>query len=276
VLIVDEILGVGDAKFQEKCYSKIQSMREAGVCILFVSHSTDVIQRNCESALLLEGGNLVKYGPADAVVATYHDLLYGSHQADSIRDATPEKDTLEKENIESEKQLDKFLANMGEPFYPHFLYYNPNERRLGNGEADIVDFLVTADDNLYFNVLAGYEKLTIYLKVKFYRTVEVPRIGWALTSSEAIVIAGSNTVMKNIPFSTAQGGETWIYAITIEPKLCGGQYFFNFGIGDHDGESWLFLDERRAVAHLSVADSGKASGFFQIPSCFEVVRPPNK
>jgi ABC-type polysaccharide/polyol phosphate transport system ATPase subunit len=84
VLIVDEILGVGDAKFQEKCYNKISALRDEGVCILFVSHSTEVIQRNCPNAFLLENGKVVAQGATASVVAAYHDLLYGAKRVTGI------------------------------------------------------------------------------------------------------------------------------------------------------------------------------------------------
>lgn len=280
VLIVDEILGVGDAKFQEKCYSKIRSLREKGVCILFVSHSTEVIQRNCERALLLEGGRLVQEGASDAVVAAYHDLLYGSRtavsQGHAVHSSESTRSALHSGNPAQVSELKAFLDGADELFCRRFPYYNAYVRRFGNKDAEIVDFLVSADGNFHFNVLNGDEQLAIYLKVYFNRVVDVPRIGWALASAEAIVIAGSNTVMKNIQLPPAGRGETWVYAIKIDSKLCGGQYFLNFGIGDHDGESWIVLDEMRAAAHLSVADSGKASGFFQTPSDFEVILRPEK
>lgn len=278
VLIVDEILGVGDAKFQEKCHSKIRSLRDKGVCILFVSHSTEVIQRNCELALLLEGGKAVKYGPSDAVVAAYHDLLYGSGQTSYQRETEPPKKSEEASpetgNSAQESELREFLEGGGEPFYQRFPYYNPYERRFGNGDAEIVDFLVAADGNLHFDVLTGHEQLTIYLKVHFHRTVEVPRIGWAIASSEGIVIAGSNTVMKNIQLATAHDGETWVYAIKMEPRLCGDEYFLNVGVGESDKENWTFLDNRRSLIHLSVARSEQASGFIDVPSSCAVARGP--
>jgi len=57
---------------------EINQLRETGVCILFASHSTEVIQRNCGSAILLDGGKLITHDTAEASVAAYHDLLYGS------------------------------------------------------------------------------------------------------------------------------------------------------------------------------------------------------
>jgi len=278
VLIVDEILGVGDAKFQEKCYNKIKSLRDEGVCILFVSHSTDVIQRNCELALLLEAGKMVKYGPADAVVAAYHDLLYGSRQTGKQRQVDSQMENVEvvqkNGNIELESELREFLEGSSELLYRRFHYYNPYERRLGNSDAEIVDFLVAANGKFQFNILTGHEILTIYLKVRFDRGVEVPRIGWAIVSPEGIVIAGSNTVMQNSSLPSGQAGETWVYAVEIKPNLCGGQYFLNAGVGECKEEDWVLFDVRRSLIHLSVIDSGRASGFIEVPSDCVVVRGP--
>lgn len=279
VLIVDEILGVGDAKFQEKCYHKIRNLRDAGACILFVSHSTEVIQRNCEFAILLESGRLLKYGPADAIVAAYHDLLYGSQEAgiQSSKALPIDRDDVVQETggVELEAELEEFLASDSKTFFLRFPYYNPNHRRLGNGNVEIVDFLVSANGKLHFNVLEGSETLTVYLKVRFNCDVDIPRVGWAIASPEGIVIAGSNTVMKNIPLPSAHDGETWVYAIEIKPSFSGGQYFINAGVGKIDNETWTFLDNRRSLIHLAVAQSEQASGFVEMPSNCAVLREPS-
>jgi lipopolysaccharide transport system ATP-binding protein len=279
VLIVDEILGVGDAKFQEKCYNKIKSLRDGGVCILFVSHSTEVIQRNCELALLLDSGEMVKYGAADEVIATYHDLLYGSRQAgrqgqiaSQIASTTAAQNN---GNTEVEYNLREFLEGDSECLYRRFNYYNPYERRFGNGDAEIVDFLVAADGKSQFNVLTGHEILTVYLKVRFTRDVERPRIGWAIVSPEGIIIAGSNSVSKNLTFSPCRSGETCVYRVTMDARLCGGEYFLNIGVGEYNGEAWTYLDNRRSSIHLSVARSEHASGFIDVPSDCVVVRGPD-
>lgn len=279
VLIVDEILGVGDAKFQEKCYSKIKSLRDNGACILFVSHSTEAIQRNCELALLLEGGKVVQYGPADAVVATYHNLLYGFRQTANQGPVAKLKAGVGKVQdavkITGETELKQFLEGGCEPLYRRFHYYNPYERRIGNGYAEIVDFLVAVDGKLHFNVLAGHEPLTVYLKVRFHRDVELPRIGWAIVSPEGIVIAGSNTVMQNIVLPSAHVGEIWVYAVDMNLRLCGGQYFLNVAVGECDKEDWAYLDVRRSMIHFSVMTSGRASGFIELASSCSVFRDPD-
>lgn len=71
VLIVDEVLAVGDAQFQKKCLGKMEDVSRGGRTVLFVSHNMNVIQRLCGSALLMEKGRLTGYGATDAMVARY-------------------------------------------------------------------------------------------------------------------------------------------------------------------------------------------------------------
>lgn len=71
ILIVDEVLAVGDAKFQKKCLGKIGQVAEGGRTVLFVSHNMAAVQRLCTSAILLERGRLVFRGAPRAAVARY-------------------------------------------------------------------------------------------------------------------------------------------------------------------------------------------------------------
>ena len=71
ILIVDEVLAVGDASFQRKCLNKMQSVSEQGRTVLFVSHDMTAITRLCPRAILLDGGKVLHDGPAHEVVSSY-------------------------------------------------------------------------------------------------------------------------------------------------------------------------------------------------------------
>ena len=77
VLIVDEALAVGDAKFQAKCFRRFEELVSRGTTILLVTHSTEQITRHCDRAILLEGGVVHQEGPPKDVANTYLDLLFG-------------------------------------------------------------------------------------------------------------------------------------------------------------------------------------------------------
>ena len=71
VLILDEVLSVGDAKFKKKSEAKIMSMFDKGVTVLFVSHNTAQVRRLCTKAVLLEKGRVIASGTADEVCDIY-------------------------------------------------------------------------------------------------------------------------------------------------------------------------------------------------------------
>ena len=71
LLIVDEVLAVGDFRFQEKCRERMQKMLSGGTTLLFVSHSAAQVRELCKKALWLEHGKIKAYGPADEVCKEY-------------------------------------------------------------------------------------------------------------------------------------------------------------------------------------------------------------
>jgi lipopolysaccharide transport system ATP-binding protein len=78
ILLVDEVLAVGDANFQKRCLGKIEEFRSIGRTVLFVSHNMSSVLRLCQRVILLEGGRLVADGPADHVTRLYLQSDTGS------------------------------------------------------------------------------------------------------------------------------------------------------------------------------------------------------
>jgi lipopolysaccharide transport system ATP-binding protein len=77
VLIIDEALSVGDAKFQNKCFRKLHELREQGKTILLVTHAMETVTRLCDYAVLLERGRIAKMGKPNEVTNAYFDILFG-------------------------------------------------------------------------------------------------------------------------------------------------------------------------------------------------------
>lgn len=91
ILLIDEILAVGDEEFQKKCSARIGDFRGRRKTIIFVSHSLAAVRQLCQRALLIDGGMLLADGPADEVVAAYEQRMQGScepqAQASAVRSA---------------------------------------------------------------------------------------------------------------------------------------------------------------------------------------------
>ena len=75
ILILDEVLSVGDAKFRKKSEAKIRSMFEKGITVLFVSHSTEQVLNICNKAILLDHGRLIAQGSAQDICAQYNEMV---------------------------------------------------------------------------------------------------------------------------------------------------------------------------------------------------------
>ncbi len=78
ILIVDEVLAVGDAEFQRKCIAKMESLRKTeGRTILFVSHNAEVVSRLCTHCVFMERGQVKSFGPTAEIIAQYHGHKHG-------------------------------------------------------------------------------------------------------------------------------------------------------------------------------------------------------
>src|SRR4051794_3533447 len=75
ILLVDEVLAVGDAAFQRKCLGKMEQVAGEGRTVLFVSHNMTTIQTLCDRAYLLDGGRIVETGPSRNVVRKYLQVM---------------------------------------------------------------------------------------------------------------------------------------------------------------------------------------------------------
>jgi lipopolysaccharide transport system ATP-binding protein len=88
ILLVDEVLAVGDARFQKKCLNKMQDVGQAGRTVLFVSHNMPAITRLCERVILLEEGKVLEDGPSHKVVSAYLNAGHGTTAAREWPDST--------------------------------------------------------------------------------------------------------------------------------------------------------------------------------------------
>ncbi len=95
VLILDEVLSVGDAKFRTKSLKKVQSMFEKGVTVLFVSHSIDQVKAICDTAILLDHGKIIAQGDVNEVSAIYDEMTSGARDS-KAKAMQEEKEILKK------------------------------------------------------------------------------------------------------------------------------------------------------------------------------------
>jgi lipopolysaccharide transport system ATP-binding protein len=111
ILIVDEALAVGDARFQAKCFARLKQLKERGTSILFVSHATEQIVTHCDSAILINDGVMLMQDSPRVVVNKYLDLLFGkTTEKEAVADEI--ESNIEQQRIE-EKQQELLSGRIG-------------------------------------------------------------------------------------------------------------------------------------------------------------------
>jgi len=96
ILLVDEVLAVGDAEFQQRCLGRMEDLSGTGRTVLFVSHNMHAINQLCDRAILLEGGEIVEEGEPSEVVTRYLQSTHGtgSHRTWTDADSAPGDDVV--------------------------------------------------------------------------------------------------------------------------------------------------------------------------------------
>lgn len=82
ILLVDEILSVGDIAFQAKCATKIRELLKSGATIILVSHQLNMIQSLCKRIILLQSGEVFRDGPVDEIIPLYQNIIYKKDEED--------------------------------------------------------------------------------------------------------------------------------------------------------------------------------------------------
>ncbi len=127
VLLMDEVLAVGDAKFQQKCLDHFKKLKYQGKTVILVSHSQSSIEEYCDKVIMIENGEIVKSGLPSEVFAFYNSSL--SNNKGTVFD------------------IKKKIENDVEPIQSKIIY--KNEKRWGNFEIIIESFSFNTKDNVF-------------------------------------------------------------------------------------------------------------------------------
>lgn len=258
VLIVDEALSVGDAKFQAKCFARLESLKEAGTSILFVSHATEQVISHCDRAVLLHDGLVHQQGKPKDVVHTYLDLLFGG--ARKVRGPTV-GDT--KAPVPGRTQPKVASAadhplEMREGAFEERPNYSPYEYRWGDGAVRIVDFRLIGPDGAEPSVVQSGSPVRLLLGINFVETVHRPIFGLTIKTKDGITVFGTNSEMAEATLSggIGQAGTQCVIAFDFDCDLGPGDFFISVGVASRNGEDAVPHDRRYDSIHLNVNDTG--------------------
>jgi len=171
ILLVDEVLAVGDAAFQKKCLGKMSDVPHGGRTIVFVSHQMNQIRRLCEKAFWIDGGSIRQAGPMAQVVGAYEAAMSaGDHSSPGRESGAPQKARFLKwEIVEPSSEVVNMLKTSG-PFSLCFLVeVSQPMREVHHGIA-----LYTADRQLAWGTAFNNLRLEPGVQQLFYQLPGLP------------------------------------------------------------------------------------------------------
>jgi len=264
ILIIDEALSVGDAKFQEKCFRKFREFQEAGKSILFVTHDRSAIPRYCNMGILLHQGELVEVGEPGHVAELYGEILaFGrlrragapspGREDDGLRPPDPgahrtKGQAPDPEGVRRPAFVRSFLD--GAPPEDHCQQnptYNKYEHRFGNGHAAIVDYLIAYGDMPNPTSVYAGGTVDIYTKVLFRQEVASPIAGIIIKNKEGVIGYGVNTEWMKERVGPGRAGKVHCYRFSVQLNLCPGDWFIDMAIAESSTD---MCDNRGALAHV--------------------------
>ncbi len=269
ILVVDEALSVGDSKFQHRCFQRIREFMEQGKTILVVSHSVDTLLRMCHRGIVLDQGGLGYIGSISSAVSYYQNLLFGTTKPDTPARIDDDGSAASRV-FGADASLDGLPDNMHDRVFEH-PFYNKHETRLGNGAAKIVGFDLSAANRQTPPEVPARAAVELMLKLVFNETLDNVSVGFALVTVDGTYVFGTNLAMMNAPLLHAQAGQSLIVKFRFTSHLAGGEYFLNVGCNRvSDGED-TFIDVRRSVARINVAETPGVVGFVDLGVRYEVI-----
>jgi lipopolysaccharide transport system ATP-binding protein len=247
LLIVDEALSVGDAKFQAKCFARLKQLKDDGASILLVSHSADQIVQHCDFAQLIDSGRVLQQGKPKDVVHAYYNLLFGT--GDRTKSEQGADDEVKAEVVAS------FAGNNAG--YERRPNYNPHEFRWGDGAALIVDFDLHSPKVSYPAIVDSGTQMHLALRIRFERAVHKPILGVTLKTAEGVTVYGTNTEYKALPNFTSVGSEgtTIDVVASFRCDLADGDYFLSVGVASRGEEDVVPHDRRYDSIHFKVVNA---------------------
>lgn len=192
ILLMDEVLAVGDSNFQSKCLTEFAKYKEIGKTVILVTHDIGVVQRYCDRALLLRSGKIVKIGDPEEVGNEY---IY-QNMSDEEKRIIKAQD---QERILAEKNAEKLKGKEQEEERKRIeeeKRKQEEERKNKVAEITKVEFL-DKNGNIK-NVFAAGDDISVRVFYKIYKMKEEFNFGLALHNQEGNYIFGVNTILDKI------------------------------------------------------------------------------
>ena len=256
ILIVDEVLTVGDMDFKLKCFKKFEQLKKDGKTIIFVTHSINDILNNCSRTIIMNEGKKIFDGGVKEGVENYKKLITGM-----LKDQD-----LETKGTNKRKKEEAILGvNDDKVEWKKYFTVNPDVIRYGNGEAQIIDFGIFNNKGEPTSIIDSQEEIVVKLKAKFNEDIECPTFSMTIKDFNGKEICGTNTNFLNYYTGNCKKGNTYICEFKQKFQLAPGKYTLSLSCSryDYNGEI-VVLNRNYDLMIFEVMSSKKFVGYYNL------------
>lgn len=223
ILLIDEVLAVGDQAFQDRCLRRIAEIQRRGATIVLVSHDLGSIQRLCQRVVWLEEGCVRANGDADEVITSYLQSLWTGEQ--EKRDAAATDAPSEPPTNDAETAQDVKETSVPEETVSSL-------KRWGSGEAMIEKAELLDEHGSPTTIFRSGRPFVVRLWYVAREPIECPAFGISLYDEQGNRINGPNTIWSKVPIPSIHG-RGYVDYIVDELPLLPGRYDLTVAIYDH-------------------------------------------
>lgn len=274
ILVVDEALSVGDEAFQRKCFARLQTIQEKGGTILFVSHAATSVVQLCQSAILLDRGELLLSHSPKVVISKYQKLIYADpDRVEELKAEIRELNQLPKLEPNSQNGLvleQKVEENSAKEATPikaieYSEFYDPgmipsNTVRYPSRGAEIINPCITTLKGKVVNHLVARREYYYTYTVVFFKTTSKVRFGMLIKTISGFELAGASLTAASQSMKQIEGGTTVTVKFRFKCLLNPGVYFLNAGVVGMVDYDLTYLDRCIDVAMFRVQPCAESLG----------------
>ena len=231
ILLIDEILAVGDLAFQARCLERINELRQHGTTILFVSHDLESVRRLCDRAIWLDHGVARNTGLTLEVIDAYRNKVSDEQEARmEAHQQTIERELAQAPAVPKPETSPASQENPSQPALADD--GGPAVRRWGSREVEIYAVRFIDDQGCERHIFETGKPFTARLYYRAHKRIERPVFGLAIHRADGLPLAGPNTLTSNFPIESVEGSGYVDYRVESLPLL-EGSYDLSVSVYDH-------------------------------------------
>jgi ABC-2 type transport system ATP-binding protein len=271
ILLIDEVLAVGDAAFQQKCYDEFERIRASGASVLLVTHDMSAVQRFCDRALLLEHGRPVELGDPEFVGNRYLELNFSQHARDAQEAAAQDMEgatgSAEASAAPAEEPPSSAAGDAAET--PGEPAGDAPSATTGDGRAEIYEAWFEDEHGQPSDTLASGRPCAFAARVRFHDEVQDPLFGINLQNSHRDHLLSASNMYSDSRSGTFRAGDEVIFRVRFENYLAPDRYYVTPSVARHAG-AWI--DRRERMISIVVTGTRPTDALLDLPYVLDIER----